>query len=129
MRDKINQWVEDTLFYVIMKKRSDGIHADSNLLYLFRLLAIKYRTVYPVGGEPFSIDEDLLVVLESKICNAAMHYFGDVKLNYNEKKQRLPNRHHILQPVGRFPDNNEPFEKHRRGEKDLRPDPKRKFRF
>lgn len=73
IRDNINEWVEDTLFCVILRKRYDkkgGL--DKNILFLFRLLAILYRITYPIKGDPLKIDDDLLVVLESKIVNAAM---------------------------------------------------------
>ena len=74
IRDNINEWVEDTLFYVIMRKRNDRADKDKTLLYLYRLLAIKHRVVYPLKGESFKLDEDLRIVLESKICNAALAY-------------------------------------------------------
>jgi hypothetical protein len=72
IRDNINEWVEDTMFYVIMRKRNDRADKDKTLLYLYRLLAIKYRVVYPLKGESFHLDTDLRIVLESKICNAAL---------------------------------------------------------
>ena len=73
IRDNVNEWVEDTLFCVILRKRYDKKSSlDRNILYLFRLLAILYRVTYPIKGDPFEIDDDLLVVLECKIVNAAM---------------------------------------------------------
>ena len=48
------------------------MHEDSAILYLFRLLAIKYRCEYPIRGTPLDLDKDLVVVLESKICTAAL---------------------------------------------------------
>ena len=72
MRDNINEWVEDTLFCVILRKRYDTYSKDKNILYLFRLLAILYRIRYPMKGDPLVIDNDLKVVLECKIVNAAL---------------------------------------------------------
>ena len=73
VRDNINEWVEDTLFCVILRKRYDKKGSlDKNILYLFRLLAILYRITYPMKGDPLKIDEDLMVVLECKIVNAAL---------------------------------------------------------
>ena len=69
LRTDINQWIEDTMFYVIMRKQNDK--NDKSILFLFRLLAIKYRYTYPLHGGPMHIDEELKIVLESKICNAA----------------------------------------------------------
>ena len=75
IRDNVNEWVEDTLFHVILRKKFDHSDRDKNLLYLYRLLAIKYRVTYPLKGESFTLDEDLRIVLESKICNAALAFF------------------------------------------------------
>ena len=72
IRDNINEWVEDTLFNVILRKQYDHSDKDKKLLYLYRLLAIKYRVTFPLKGESFALDDDLRVVLESKICNAAL---------------------------------------------------------
>ncbi len=72
IRNNINEWVEDTLFAVILRKKYDHSDKDKALLYLYRLLAIKYRVTYPLKGETFKLDEDLRIVLESKICNAAL---------------------------------------------------------
>lgn len=75
IRDNVNEWVEDTLFHVILRKKFDHSDRDKHLLYLYRLLAIKYRVTYPLKGESFTLDEDLRIVLESKICNAALAFF------------------------------------------------------
>lgn len=75
IRNDVNQWVEDTLFHVILRKKFDHSDKDKTLLYLYRLLAIKYRVTYPLKGESFTLDEDLRIVLESKICNAALAFF------------------------------------------------------
>lgn len=72
IRDNINEWVEDTLFNVILRKQYDHSDKDKKLLYLYRLLAIKYRVHFPLKGESFVLDNDIRVVLETKICNAAL---------------------------------------------------------
>lgn len=72
IRDNINGWVEDTMFSVILRKQYDHNDKDKTLVYLYRLLAIKYRITYPLKGESFKLDDDLRIVLESKICNAAL---------------------------------------------------------
>ena len=71
-RDNINQWVEDTLFSVMMSKRYDKYNNDKTILYLYRLLAIKYRIRFPLRGDPLDVDDDLRIVLETKISNAAV---------------------------------------------------------
>jgi len=73
IRDNINEWVEDTMFCVILRKKYDNkASPDNNILYLFRLLAILYRTTYPLRGPPLEIDSDIRIVLECKIVNACM---------------------------------------------------------
>ena len=73
VRDNINEWVEDTLFCVILRKKYDNKASyDKNILYLFRLLAILYRITYPLRGPPLEIDDDLRIVLECKIVNACL---------------------------------------------------------
>jgi hypothetical protein len=88
IRDNINEWVEDTLFNVILRKQHDHSDKDKKLLYLYRLLAIKYRVVFPLKGESFKLDEDLRVVLETKICNAALKYFNDIPDGYKPTKTK-----------------------------------------
>jgi hypothetical protein len=75
IRNNVNEWVEDTLFHVILRKKFDHSDKEKHLLYLYRLLAIKYRVTYPLKGESFTLDEDLRIVLESKVCDAALAYF------------------------------------------------------
>ena len=77
LRDKINQWIENTLYYVILRKKYDRIDKDKNLLYLFRLLAIKYRINYPATGDHFEVDGDIAIILETKIVNAAVAFFEE----------------------------------------------------
>ena len=79
IRDNINEWVEDTLFCVILRKKYDNKgSADLNILFLFRLLAILYRVTYPLRGPPLQLDDDLRVILECKIVNACLLYFEEV---------------------------------------------------
>ncbi len=39
-------------------------------LFLFRLLAIKYRIKYPLRGKEYKVDDDLTTYLEDKICSS-----------------------------------------------------------
>jgi len=70
-RDMTNSWIQDTLQNV-KRRRGYDKHDVQNMeyLYLFRLLAIKYRVVYPLRGKAFEVDADLAVKLENKICKA-----------------------------------------------------------
>jgi len=42
---------------------------NKEYLFLFRLLAVKYRTKYPLRGKEYSVDKDLRTYLEDKICS------------------------------------------------------------
>ncbi len=83
------------MFQVILRKRYDHSDKDKNILYLYRLLAIKYRVHFPLKGESFKVDEDLRVVLETKICNAAMSYasltsFFNMEEVFEEPQHKKP---------------------------------------
>jgi len=70
-RDMTNNWIQESLVNV-KKRRGFDRHDPRNMeyLYLFRLLAIKYRVVYPLRGKALLVDADLAVKLETKICKA-----------------------------------------------------------
>ena len=91
---ELEEWVEDTLFCVVVKRRYGDWSRDQNVLFLFRLLAILYkvevaRATAAVqrsnqdslenGGQEAAenqdiqvVDENLVCVLEGKIVNALM---------------------------------------------------------
>lgn len=70
-RDMTNSWIQDSLENV-RKRRGYDKNNPHNMeyLYLFRLLAIKYRCVYPLRGKALMVDADLAVKLETRICKA-----------------------------------------------------------
>ena len=74
----MNDWVEDTLFCVILRKRYDTYTNERNVLFLFRLLAIVYkikqtnRQLSFKGEELKQLDDDLRCVLECKVVNGLM---------------------------------------------------------
>lgn len=90
IRDNINEWVEDTLFNVILRKRYDHSDRDKEVLFLYRLLAIKYRVTFPLKGESFHLDDDIRIALETKICNAALSYFNSAKPGVIVKGNKRP---------------------------------------
>ena len=69
-RDNINKWIEGTLVTVQRKYMGNTAEKNREFLYLYRLLTIKYRTKYPLRGKSYSVDYDLKVFLEDKICSA-----------------------------------------------------------
>jgi uncharacterized protein YifN (PemK superfamily) len=62
-RDKINKWIEGTLVFTIEQKRLDKAEKNKEIMFLFRLMTIKYRIVYPIRGKSYTIDADLKAVL------------------------------------------------------------------
>lgn len=69
-RDNINKWFEGTLSTIITKKNQEKKEKNREILYLFRLLSVKYRVRYPLRGKSFVIDADLDSYLENKIISA-----------------------------------------------------------
>jgi hypothetical protein len=85
--NELEEWVEDTLFCVVVKRRYGDWNRDQNVLFLFRLLAILYKievaraAVYNSNTDSLEnpdpsnlkvVDDNLLCVLEIKIVNALM---------------------------------------------------------
>lgn len=71
---RLNEWIENSLCYVILKKRHEKQTTHRDVLYLYRLLAIKFRIEHPMNGQALEVDKALQIILESKICNAVMLY-------------------------------------------------------
>jgi len=59
-----------TVGYINKRKNYDKNDRNKEFLYLFRLLAIKYRIKYPLSGKEYSVDKDLRTYLEDKICSS-----------------------------------------------------------
>ena len=74
VRDKMNKWIEGTIVYTVEQKRIDKSDKNKEILFLFRLLTIKYRIVYPIKGQEIKVDGDLHAILENKIVGA-LRYF------------------------------------------------------
>lgn len=88
-RDKFNKWVENTICYVILRKKYDKVDKNKNLLYLFRLLSVLYRIKFPTDGEEKHIDSDLRIIVEYKICNAAAAFFEETHNLIQNKPKNL----------------------------------------
>lgn len=80
-KEKLNFWLEQTLCSCIRRKRFDipehhpKSAMNSEILHLFRLLAIKFRVEHPYRGNKLPIQKDLALALDSKICNSVMKFF------------------------------------------------------
>lgn len=66
----MNKWIEGTLVYTIEQKELDKSEKNKEIMFLFRLLTIKYRILYPIRGKSFTVDADLKAVLEHKIVQS-----------------------------------------------------------
>ena len=66
----MNQWILGTLGYINKRKNYDKKDQNKEFLFLFRLLAIKYRVKYPISGKPYKVDADLKCYYEDKICSS-----------------------------------------------------------
>jgi hypothetical protein len=75
-RDKVNKWIEGTLVFTIEQKRLDKAEKNKEIMFLFRLMTIKYRILYPIRGKSFTIDDDLKGVLEHKIVSSIRDYIA-----------------------------------------------------
>jgi hypothetical protein len=73
--ERANQWVQDTLRFILDKKRLERNDPSKEVLYLFRLLSILFRLEHPTTGKRFEIKKPVLLTLESKICTSLMSLF------------------------------------------------------
>ena len=70
----MNKWIEGTIVYTVEQKRIDKSDKNKEMLFLFRLLTIKYRIAYPIKGEEIRTDQDLAAILDNKIVGAVKHF-------------------------------------------------------
>lgn len=69
-----SEWIEDSLAEIFHRRKLDN-DKDKMILFLYRLLAVKYRIHYPVRGSPLRIDENIQIFLERWICQAFLEYY------------------------------------------------------
>ncbi len=92
--ERINQWLEETLCQVVLKKRAERSERDKEILHLFRLLSIKFRIDHPYRGQKLPIHNELAITLESKICNCLMIYFDHEKIKEKLRGSSLEKPQH-----------------------------------
>lgn len=73
--DKFNTWIQDTFYHLVLRRRQEKGEKDKDLLYLFRLLSLKFRAENPSKCPKYQLRADLLLALESKICSCTMVCF------------------------------------------------------
>ena len=75
-KQQMDEWIKNTLVITIKKYKQDKEGWDKYLLYIFRLLTIKYRVDFPmVKNNKIEVDKDLMIILETKICAATLNLF------------------------------------------------------
>ena len=71
IRNNINQWVEDQIAHIQVRKRVSGDDpVEKNFLGLFRYLSVRSRVInpYTIRGS-YRVDEDLSAYLEMCVCD------------------------------------------------------------
>lgn len=74
--DMSSEWVEETLSEIFHRRKLD-VPKDRNILFLFRLLSVKYRIHFPVKGKALRVDANVMIFLEKWICQAFLDYYTD----------------------------------------------------
>lgn len=75
-RQQMDEWIKTTLITTIQKYKQDKESWDKYLLYVFRLLTIRYRIDFPmVKGTRIEVNKDLMNILDTKICAATLNFF------------------------------------------------------
>lgn len=72
--DLSSEWVEDFIAQTFHRRATDK-ESDRELLFLFRLLVVKYRIRYPMVNKELVIDENIVLFLERWICQSFMDYY------------------------------------------------------
>ena len=67
--DVTSEWIEDMLAETFHRRSTDA-DKDKDILFLYRLLAIKYRIHYPLNSKSLTVDHNILLFLERWICQA-----------------------------------------------------------
>lgn len=85
--DKFNAWIEETFCHLILRRRQQKTEKEKDVLYLFRLLSLKFRAEHPSKCLKYPLRPDLLLALESKICSCAMACFDSFLPKPKEKNR------------------------------------------
>ena len=70
--DRASEWIEEKLSETLHRQNIERKGDDWHILFLFRLLTIKYRIKFSVKGSPLKVEYALNVLLEQWICRAAV---------------------------------------------------------
>ncbi|EAR84507.2 hypothetical protein TTHERM_00655350 (macronuclear) [Tetrahymena thermophila SB210] len=70
IRDNMNQLIQKLIREANDSRERDRFDENSNVCFLYKLLAIKKKSKTPQDNKIMKFDEDLLIVLDDKICSA-----------------------------------------------------------
>ncbi|KAL4450525.1 hypothetical protein ABPG74_019423 [Tetrahymena malaccensis] len=70
IRDNMNQLIQKLIKEANDSRDRDRFDENSNVCFLYKLLAIKKKSKTPQDNKIMKFDEDLLIVLDDKICSA-----------------------------------------------------------
>ena len=90
--DRLNDWLEQTLLYCILRKRFDRAENDKAVLHLFRLLSIRFRADHPTRGEPLRVKPELAAALDYKICASLLEHVDKVTAEWRKRPRAAQSR-------------------------------------
>lgn len=73
--DRYNAWLEETVCSLTIRRKQEKAERDRDLLYLFRLLSVKYRAMNPSKCTKYPMRDDIELIIDTKICTCVMNIF------------------------------------------------------
>lgn len=70
IRDNMNLMVQRSIKEANESRERDKFDENSNICYLYKLMAIKKRSEMPTDNKKMKFDEDLLIILNDKILTS-----------------------------------------------------------
>jgi len=70
IRDNMNLMIQKLIKEANESRERDKFDENSNICYLYKLMAIKKRSKMPLDNKIMKFDEDLLIILDDKIITS-----------------------------------------------------------
>lgn len=70
IRDNMNLMIQRLVKEASESRERDKFDENSNICYLYKLMAIKKRSKTPLDNKLMKFDEDLLIILDDKIITS-----------------------------------------------------------
>lgn len=87
--DQINTWISDTMLYIAERAKFKEEHINQFVLTLFRYLGVRHRVLYPMSGEDYIVNPQIMKQLNRAICESAMKFFYDKSAPLDQFKQKV----------------------------------------